>query len=388
MSKIDSNSTLRSVFIVWNNPEVDYTYRHNEAGEIVRGKDGKPEILFQKDTILTGKTPEEICEFVVKTWSGTREGRSGACIYCISADGLKHLHMILECERDDKFRYSQVQKLFNQKFHLEPTRGSKEQAEDYILKQGKWEEKGEVIIAKYQHGEIKGNQGNRSDIKAIEGLLEEGKTPSEIMREQFSYRRYEKMIRDAYFDKRDQETPFLRDVKVFWHYGETGTGKSYTSYQLIEAKGPDHVYVISDFENGGLDRYCGQEIFFMDEFRGQWKYAQLLVALEGYKKEMHARNTNTLPLWTEVHITSSLTPDECYHNVVDKHDSINQLLRRITEIIHHEKTPEGQYKTYSVSGTECIGIRGSIRDYIRAAECIDKAREKANLSEPSDDFPY
>lgn len=371
---IDSNTTLRSVFVVWNNPENDYTYEHDKTGEIVRDETGKPVVFSRKDTILTGKTPQEICEFVVKTWAATKPGRTGACIYCISAEGLVHLHIILECERGDKFRYSQVQKLFNQKFHLEPTRGSKEQAEDYILKQGKWEEKGEIIVAKYQHGEIKGNQGNRSDMKAIEGLLAEGKTPSEIMREQFSYRRYEKMIRDAYFDKRNQETPYLREIKVVWHYGETGTGKSYTSYKLVEEKGSDRVFVINDFENGGLDHYCGQEILFMDEFRGQWKYSQLLSALQGYKIEMHARNTNTLPLWIEVHITSPLTPDEVYKNMMTsgEHDSINQLLRRITTIIHHTKTAEGEYKEFSVPGSECMNTRYSIRDYINCLENYQK----------------
>lgn len=375
---IDSNSTLRSVFIVWNNPEVDYTYRHAEDGEIVRDKNGKPQILSQKDTILTGKTPDEICEYVIKCWCASKEGRTGACTYCISADGLIHLHIVLECGRGDKFRYSTIQKLYNQKFHLEPTRGNKDQAEDYINKQGKYAEKGEVVIAKYQHGEIQGNQGNRSDLKAIEGLLSEGKTPSEIMRENFSFRRYEKMIRDAYFDKRSIETPYKRQINVIWHYGETGTGKSYTSYKLVEEKGLDRVYVINDFENGGLDHYCGQEILFMDEFRGQWKYAQLLAALDGYKIEMHARNTNTLPLWTEVHITSPLTPDEVYQNMMTsgKHDSINQLLRRLTTIIHHSKTPDGKYKEFSVPGIECMGIRGTIRDYIKSAEYIDSLNLK------------
>ena len=380
MAKIDSNSTLRSVFIVWNNPEVDYTYEHDKTGEIIRDENGKPVILSQKDTILTGKTPSEICEFIVKTWAGTKEGRTGACLYCISADGLKHLHMVLECDRDDRFRYSTVQKLFNQKFHLEPTRGSKEQAEDYINKQGKWEDKGEVVIAKYQHGEIKGNQGNRSDLKAIEGLLKEGKTPSEIMREQFSYRRYEKMIRDAYFDKRNQETPYMREVKVFWHFGETGTGKSYTSHKLIESLGSDRVFVVCDYENGFLDHYCGQEVFFMDEYRNELQYKKLLSLLNPYKMEAHARHTNTLPLWTEVHITSPLTPDECYPNIYQKEDSINQLLRRITTIIHHTKTSEGEYKEFSLPGIECMNTRDGIREYFNACESFEKYKDT--------DLPY
>ena len=59
--------------------------------------------------------------------------------------------------------------------HIQPTKGSKEQAEDYINKRGKWQEKGEKIICIDQKGEIKGSQGQRSDLEIIEELLQQGK---------------------------------------------------------------------------------------------------------------------------------------------------------------------------------------------------------------------
>ena len=88
-----------------------------------------------------------------------------------------------------------------------------------------------------------------------------------------------KMIRQAYFWHRYKETPPIRPIKVYWHVGDSGTGKSYTYIKLVEEKGEEAVYMYSDFENGGLDNYCGEPILFMDEFRGQIRF---FYAYEGF----------------------------------------------------------------------------------------------------------
>ena len=84
------------------------------------------------------------------------------------------------------------------------------------------------IVCSTIRGEIKGCQGKRTDLDVIGDLINQGLTPSEILEQSFSYRRYETMIKRAFFDKRMRETPILRDVKVSLHCGESGSGKTYT----------------------------------------------------------------------------------------------------------------------------------------------------------------
>ena len=367
MSKKNNSGTMRSCFVTWNNPEWFYKYKYKiENGQPVQnaeggfvyeyGDDGKPIVVEKNPTVLNGMSPSEMCEFIVKTWCDEQPGRTAFAAYCISADGLHHIHIVFECDREHKFRYSAVQGLFGVKFHCEYTRGTKDQVEDYINKQGKHEEKGEIVVTKYQHGEIKGNQGNRSDIDNIEQMINDGLNPREIKMQKLSYRKYANMINAAYYDKRYNETPYFRDVKVFWHFGESGSGKSYTEIELREKYGED-VYIISDYQNGGFDKYCGERILFLEEYRSQFPYHTFLIMLDHYKRQVHCRgsDSNCYTLWDEVHLTTPFPPELSYEQMNQKHkdiDSVDQLLRRITTLYFHYIDENGKIQKYEMSGSD------------------------------------
>lgn len=317
MDKLDLKKDMfRSWFCVFNNPE-----QHGYLG-----------------------TPQEICDNVVSDWVNGFPTRSCAVCYCVSVDGLKHLHVVLEDTKN--MRFSAVKKAFPA-MHIEPTRGSKEQAEDYINKKGKWQEKGEQIIATARFGEIKGCQGQRKDFEILEELIIAGYTPKQIFEQNFAFRRYDKMIRQAYFDKRKSETPIKRDVTVNWHVGESGSGKTYTYVQLVDKLGEDNVYLLNDYDRGGFDEYNGERILCMDEFRGQIRFSLLLNYLEGYKVQIPCRYTNSFALWNEVHIFTVLPPERVYKNMVTDDvdlDKLEQLMRRLTYVTYHYKENE-EYKS-------------------------------------------
>jgi len=233
--------------------------------------------------------------------------------------------------------------------HIEPTKGSKEQAEEYIQKRGKWQEKGEQVLYTARRGEIKGAQGQRRDLDIIEELLLQGMTPDEIFALSFPLRRYEKMVRQAFFDMRVKSVPPKREVSVYWHVGESGSGKTYGYVKDCELHGEDKVYLLTDYEKGGLDLYCGQPILYMDEFRGQMRFAQLMNYLDGYKVQLSCRYANAYALWDVVHITTILPPEMVYQNMVDSNRSVDtyeQLRRRIKAVIYHWKDAEGNYHRF------------------------------------------
>ena len=139
-------------------------------------------------------TPQKICEAMRDEWLGSSTTRSGAWAYCVSADGLRHVHAVLE--DTVAMRFSVIKKTYAAGMHFEATKGSKQQAEDYINKRTPYDEKGEKVLCIIKAGEIKGNQGKRSDLDEITALLNEGKTPDQIMDGNLHFRRCDRLIRD------------------------------------------------------------------------------------------------------------------------------------------------------------------------------------------------
>ena len=169
------------------------------------------------------------------------------------------MHMVLEDTKP--VRSSTIKKTCAVGCHLEPTKGSKNQAEAYITKSPPYDEKGEEVLCIVRVGEIRANPGKRNDLDMMEALIEDGLTPQEIFDQDLHYRRYEEIVKKAYIRKRWLETPTVRDVAVHLLVGDSGTGKTYTYVQLCEQYGGDNVCLITDYAtNGGFDSYVGQEL--------------------------------------------------------------------------------------------------------------------------------
>ena len=349
-----SNDTVsRSWFAVFNNPE----QKHGYSG-----------------------SPLEIVNKLKDEWIKDKPTRKGYWAYCISSDGLKHVHMVLE--DSGAMRFSKVKKAYPSA-HLSPTKGNKKQVMAYIKKEPPFDEKGEKVIEAVSYGNIEGFKkypilNNNDTLITIENLIEEGLTPSQIMAEDIRFREKESIIRKAYFAKRYKETPPLRKVKVTWHLGASGSGKSYSYVQLCEEYGDENIYFNSDYSNkgvGGFDNYCGEAILFMDELKpNSLPFELLLTIMQGYRAQIHCRYSNCYALWEQVHITSVFSPEEIYSGMVGTNrdvDVVRQLLRRIDEYIYHY-VENGEHKSIiipsdSISGSEPIKrlIAERIKDELR-----------------------
>lgn len=337
-----SDSVSKSWFAVFNNPQ-----DHGYFGE-----------------------PADVVDKLISEWVSDKPTRSCAMTFCVSADGLPHVHMVLEDVK--AMRFSAVKNSFAPGAHFEPTKGSKEQAEDYITKKGKWQEKGEKILYTNRYGEIKGCQGKRRDLEIISELIDQGYTPYQIMDMNIAYRLNEDIIKGAYFSKLEKETPFMRSVKVFYHVGESGSGKSYSAVALKQERGEENVYFVSQYNTGYMDNYMGEKILFLDEFKGGIRFGELLVILDHYKTYIHARYRNVLTCWNEVHITSVFPPERLYSNMVETNkdiDTSTQLMRRIDFVVYHWKEngnykqfllPAVQYKDYDSLKAVAVGKSGFV----------------------------
>ena len=308
---------------------------------------------------------ELVAEFVTEKWdeSARENMRNCAVAVCMSKDGCYHLHVALYSKNPTTLQ--NVAKILGNS-HVEPQLGGKKALTDYMIKKGKYEEKGEEVLYTIGIDNIEDVQGKRSDLEEIEELLDKGWTPRQILNQHFRYYRYEKMIRNAFIDRKIQNAPLTRPIYAEYHFGESGSGKTFAYREVCGKFGKENVYMFTDFDNnasGGLDNYITEgapSVLFMDEFKGVGiSYSKLLVMLNEYPNmQTHARYANVYNLWENFFITSIYAPEELFDIMVDsdkrKIDSYEQLRRRINKIVYHYRNDDGDFMTYSMYSKEYV----------------------------------
>ena len=309
MTTKEIHSTFRasSFCCVLNNVDKLFDKSSDYFNDRFKDKTKKRINAFRNNLNQNAYTPEEIVDYLMGLWIGRNETSVCAVNYEIGDNGTHHCHMVLEDKQS--FRFSTLQTLFPT-IHAEITRGTKEEVLAYFEKSGKHEEKAHTIVVPMKlYGELRANQqGQRSDLDYIQRRIEEGSTPEEIMIERLEYRKYTKMIKEHYYQVLMQNTPYHKDLKVYWHTGDSGSGKSYTQVELKREFGREAVYVWSDYQNGGLDGYQGESILFMEEYKAELPYAEFLKVTDRYPQQMHARYSNVYALWNTIHLTSIFPP--------------------------------------------------------------------------------
>ncbi len=318
------------------------------------------------------ENPEFLADFLCELWESSGKGRKAGVAVCVSLKGLYHAH--IACYGNTT-TLKKVSDTFYQA-HTEPQLGGKAELQAYLLKEGKYAEKGEQVLCSKGMENVEDVQGKRNDLDEIEELLNSGATPEEIFETGFRYRRYERMIRAAYLDRRIKETPLQKEMWNEYHWGGPGTGKTYQYIKLCE-KYPGDVYLCNDYSNsgssgGGFDFYASNpaKTIVLDEFRGGMPYAQLLSLLDVYSRnQQHCRYQNIYNLWTSVIICSVFPPEQVYSFMVDDTqknvDSIQQLMRRLNVIVYHYINKDGKYRAYKMPASE----------YIDAKDMVERARE-------------
>lgn len=191
--------------------------------------------------------------------------------------------------------------------------GSLAQNDDYCGKQGTLQEFG-----------TKPSQGERNDLKWWCQQIKEGKVTSEEILEEAPamYHQYGRTLEklEDIVNRRKQRNWL---TEGFWFYGPTESGKSRRVWEQY----PD-LYRVPTTDKGWWDGYRGQETVLIDDFRGSIAYGDLLNIVDRYPYEVSRRGREPYPfLAKRVFITSSLRPEEVYHNLA-ANDSLAQLNRR------------------------------------------------------------
>ncbi|MBP1561759.1 MAG: hypothetical protein J6C96_11060 [Oscillospiraceae bacterium] len=330
------------------------------------------------------ENPEYLAEFFINEWERSGKGRKAGIAVCVSENGCYHAHIACYGNTTTLKKVSEI--LYSS--HVEPQLGGKEQLKSYLLKEGIYSEKGEQVLYSKGLDIIADNQGKRNDLDEIEEMLDNGATPEDIFNQSFRYRKYEKMIRAEYIARKINETPLIKTMNNEYHWGCSGTGKTYTYIKLCEKHSKNEVYLCNDYANtsgsaGGFDFYINNpaKIIVLDEFRGNISYSQLLSMLDVYSRnQQHCRYQNIYNLWESVIICSIYPPETVYKFMVDNKqqsiDTLQQFIRRLNTIVYHFKSQDGKYKTFSMSSNDYVNAETM---KIKAYEYEKKYMDKEDL---------
>lgn len=316
--------------------------------------------------------------------------------YCLSDEigtdeETPHTHIFVAFS--SPVRFSTIKNAFPSA-HIEKALGTSQENRDYIQKCGKWKNtsKSETSVegSFEEFGAMpEERQGSRSDLDIIQDYIEQGLTPRQILSMDIKNYRYERMIKQAYLEKRVAATPLVKDMHNEWHVGGSGSGKTYYYIELCEKYSPDDIYICNDFQNGGFDLYIengAPPILFLDEFKGNMPFSQLLTILDKYSRtQTHCRYSNTYNLWNRVIITSIYPPEEVYRQMVDienRHtDKFEQLIRRLDRIVYHAKFLGEDYRTFSIPANEYQGYNDLKYRFLRESDSIDVGTDNIFYSE-------
>lgn len=211
--------------------------------------------------------------------------------------------------------------------HLEPKRGSMQQAVAYVTKKDTRVVK-EKPLAK---GEIStSEQGKRSDLDELREIVLTGSMSLDDLIIDHplaaSYTRMcQSLIRAR--DAKKWKNELRLDLKVTVIFGETGTGKTRTVYQNNELK---NVCRVTHYGSGKFDHYSGHRILALDEFAGQIPVQELLTLCDIYPVELPARYEDKIACYQHVYILSNTPPWDWYDCDVSLKKALS---RRFTEVI-------------------------------------------------------
>ena len=221
--------------------------------------------------------------------------------------------------------------------HIDPRKGTREQAHDYIFKINGYADKEHTRIGKvYEFNEFVGD-GERADLFEIMDDVEDGMTNMQLARKHgrkyIQHRAWADEYRQDFMERRFKKERRL-NIEVTYIYGVTEAGKT---RHVLDAYGDENIYRVTDygtkFSAERFDGYKCEDIIVFEEFRSQIKIEKMLNYLDVYAIELPSRFRNKWACYTKVFILSNWKLDEQYKYIQAEHpETWKAFLRRIHKV--------------------------------------------------------
>lgn len=223
-----------------------------------------------------------------------------------------------------RVRMSTVKTLLGKAVHLEIRRGTPQQAADYCRDPAKRDPRHAGFL--YEFGDLPDappGQGARSDLSAVQALLDTHVPMATVAREHFgtwvkSYKALDKYVTEFVSEPRKEKSLF------FVFTGESGTGKSQAAYTFLDAfTVPPGSSGVAWFD--GYDALRHKTVLF-DEFSGsRCSWTELLRLTDKYAHTVNTKGSQVQFNPKALVFTSNTEPEDWYPGIHEK----LPLLRRI-----------------------------------------------------------
>lgn len=289
-------------------------------------------------------------------------------VFEVGEQGTPHIHLLV-CSKNP-MRFSALQKRFPHS-QIEVLRGSIAETLDYLHKRGKHEKKAETLRCQPAYWgdcfvDNRGLSGN-GVFSAIEELLEDGNSPTDIYAQSPKYSFYASAIERTFNARRVSEIPVFRNLCCEYHCGHSGSGKTREYIRLCEKGLVEDVYFVSGDYRHPWDGYELQPILFVDEVRPtSFSTSQLLALTDGYRLTLPARYANKQAAWERVYIATVVPPEDLFFDSFagasrSAKDTFDQFKRRLDVIVYHYVNPyltgDEKYQTVRMAAKDYEGIQ-------------------------------
>lgn len=247
------------------------------------------------------------------------------------------LHYQGYIELKKPYRMAGVKKMCNDlTMHLEPRRGTQQQAIDYCKKLDS------AVGDFMEFGSLVTEQGKRSDLADMAEMVLAGATTMELVEAHpASYMRYHKSVAHLRqikaVDKPDRSK--VGDLEVALFYGRPGSGKTRQAFEFAETNKLT-LWQLPICTNGTLwfDNYNGEDIALLDDFSGKLPLDQFLRLIDRYPIQVPVKGGHCWWCPRYIIITTNCLPSEWY-DYSKRADSYDAVKRRIHQILNFNSDP-------------------------------------------------
>lgn len=223
---------------------------------------------------------------------------------------------------ENRIKFSSAKKLLPDDCHIEESKGSPSQNRDYCSKEKDFEEFGTVPTG----------AGTRSDLKEAIEARKNGATTKELAEEGYNFQ----VIKTCQFIPIQMKNTWFPNKKVYWFWGETGTGKSKRAFDMV---GEDPYWVSMNSDRWWDGFHSGVKWIILDDIRGDFcKFHRMLQILDKRPFRVEIKGGTEIVNDQNIIITSSCSPVDFYK----VGECVDQLLRRIDLVEVFGKKPKTQ----------------------------------------------
>lgn len=207
------------------------------------------------------------------------------------------------------------------RMHMEPRRGTQEQAIQYCKKGGDFWEWGTPR-----------KQGARHDLDDIFEMARAVNRFTDVVRFIPKALRYDRAVRTLIEEKAAEDAKESRPIRVEVYWGPPGYGKT----RLAIKRSAGDFFILDQAHSIWFDGYIGQHFLIIDDFHAWIPITQLLRIIDRYQCRVPVKGGFTYARWEHVFITSNVHPSKWYNAESVGEVRVQALMRRLHKIVEFD----------------------------------------------------